>query len=238
MSYCLDVETFISEIKKHPEIWDLTCEDNRHKMRKQRAWSEVARLFIEEFDGMSEVDKTDVYRKLHGKWRNIRDSFVRHMKRNDPKKSYMYAKNLSFLNTVYKANSGSEAEAENDSNSTHHWESDDDRKLKSKRRRYHVLNDHSNYSDEEPSTIENLKRKRVPNLKTETLEFVETPTPVFPDNFSMEDEDKSFFESLLPAVREFNIDQKLEFRSQVINLVKNIRTSAKNLTIEIETITS
>ncbi|KAI8441807.1 hypothetical protein MSG28_005493 [Choristoneura fumiferana] len=59
MSYCLDVETFISEIKKHPEIWDLTCEDNRHKMRKQRAWSEVARLFIEEFDGMSEVDKTD-----------------------------------------------------------------------------------------------------------------------------------------------------------------------------------
>lgn len=60
MSYCLDVESFISEIKKHPEIWDLTCEDNRHKMRKQRAWSEVARLFIEDFDGMSEVDKIDV----------------------------------------------------------------------------------------------------------------------------------------------------------------------------------
>lgn len=158
------------------------------------------------------------------------------MKRNDPSKAYMYAKNLSFLNTLYKTTSGSEAEAENDSN---HWESDDDLKIKSKRRRYVLkLNDHSNYSDEDPSTIENLKRKRIPNVKTENMEFVETPAPVFPDNFSMEDEDKSFFESLLPAVREFNIDQKLEFRSQVINLVKNIRTSAKNVTIEIETITS
>ncbi|XP_063388589.1 uncharacterized protein LOC134674445 [Cydia fagiglandana] len=235
MSYCLDVESFINEVKKHPEIWDLSHEDNRHKTRKNRAWGEVARLFIEEFDEMPEIDKNDVYRKLHGKWRNIRDSFVRNMKKPDGKKGYMYAKHLSFLNAVYKG-SGSEAE-ENDSNSNQLWESDadDDRKKKSKRRRFQVLND-CNWSDAEddpPSTIDNLKRKRVSNIKCEpTLEFVDTPpamTPFAETSFTVpaEDEDRSFFESLLPAVRGFDLDQKLEFRSQVITLVKNIRTTAQ-----------
>ncbi|XP_047999165.1 uncharacterized protein LOC125236415 [Leguminivora glycinivorella] len=234
MSYCLDVESFINEVKKHPEIWDISHEDNRHKSRKNRAWGEVARLFIEEFDEMSEGDKNDVYRKLHGKWRNIRDSFVRNMKKPDGKKGYMYAKQLSFLNAVYKG-SGSEAE-ENDSNSNQLWDEseDDDRKRKNKRRHFQVLNDCNWSDDETPSTIENLKRKRVTNIKTEpTLEFVDTPpsmTPFAEASFNVptEDEDRSFFESLLPAVRSFDLDQKLEFRCQVITAIKNIRTSAQH----------
>ncbi|KAG6443052.1 hypothetical protein O3G_MSEX002639 [Manduca sexta] len=60
MTYCLDVELFISEVKKYPEIWDLNCEDHRYKSRKQQAWAEVARVFINDFDDMPETEKLDV----------------------------------------------------------------------------------------------------------------------------------------------------------------------------------
>lgn len=63
----LDVESFISEVKKFPEIWDVNCEDHRYKKRKQRAWSEVARVFIPDFDAMAASDKAEIckYRSLH-----------------------------------------------------------------------------------------------------------------------------------------------------------------------------
>lgn len=39
------------------------------------------------------------------------------------------------------------------------------------------------------------------------------------------DEDRSFFESLIPMVQTFNMDQKLEFRMEVLQLVKRIRAA-------------
>lgn len=39
------------------------------------------------------------------------------------------------------------------------------------------------------------------------------------------DEDRAFFDSLLPTVNTFNIEQRLEFRSEVLNIVKRIRLS-------------
>jgi len=40
---------------------------------------------------------------------------------------------------------------------------------------------------------------------------------------SIEDEDGSFFESLLPTVRQFNTDQKLLFRSRILALTMEIK---------------
>lgn len=59
-SYSLNVELFISEVKKYPEIWDLNSEDNRFKSKKQHAWSEIARVFMSDFDDMPDKDKNDV----------------------------------------------------------------------------------------------------------------------------------------------------------------------------------
>lgn len=59
-SYSLDVETFISEVKKYPEIWDTNCEDHRFKSKKQNAWAEIARVFITDFDEIPNKEKIDV----------------------------------------------------------------------------------------------------------------------------------------------------------------------------------
>lgn len=169
-------------------------------------------------------------RKLHGKWRNIRDSFVRHRKRKYGKKGYVYAKHLTFLNDLYNnknSRSGSDEDCEHDEQSE-----DEDPKLKReefKNKKFDLISDATLWgsdAEDSPSTIENLKRKRSSKQEND-IEYVDTP---FPDaavsfNSPTEDEDRSFFESLLPAVREFNMDQKLEFRSEVLCLIKGLRSS-------------
>ncbi|CAK1589987.1 unnamed protein product [Parnassius mnemosyne] len=235
MTYCLDVEMFISEVEKYPEIWDLNSEDNRHRNRKQRAWEQVAQVFITDFDEMSENEKLEVYRKLHSKWRNIRDSYVRDLKRKYSKKGYMYAKHLTFLDNLYKSNNNSGSEE--DSRDWNHEDTTKLNKLAGKRRRFDVLNE-SNVStsdgeEEIPSTIDNLKRRRVKESKAEKIEFVDAPYTDTSCSYAVEDEDRSFFESLLPAIREFNVDQKLEFRSEVIRLVKDFRKNGSKFKIDL-----
>lgn len=171
---------------------------------------------------------------MHGKWRNIRDSFVRHIKRKYGKKGYIYARHLEFLNILYdkqNSQSGSDVEAENDNND----QSDDEDDSKSKRvsfrsKKFDIVTDSTMWdsdAEDSPSTIENLKRKRI-SKHHDDIEYVDTP---FPDTAtsssfttSAEDDDRSFFESLLPAVREFNMDQKLEFRTEVLCMIKSIRS--------------
>lgn len=230
-SYSLDVETFISEVKKYPEIWDTNCEDHRFKSKKQNAWAEIARVFITDFDEIPNKEKIDVYRKLHGKWRNIRDSFVRHRKRKYGKRGYVYAKYLTFLTDLYNtknSQSGSDLDCDNDDQSE-----EDENKLKkigSKCKKFDLLNDSSLWgsdAEDSHSTIDNLKRKRTSKQDSNDIEYVETPFPDPSVSYTTptEDEDRSFFESLLPAVREFNMDQKLEFRSEVLCLIKGLRSS-------------
>lgn len=59
-SYCLDVESFISEVKKYPELWDVNSEEYRFKKKKQQAWAQVAKLFINDFDELPYKEKLDV----------------------------------------------------------------------------------------------------------------------------------------------------------------------------------
>ncbi|KOB70669.1 Uncharacterized protein OBRU01_14845 [Operophtera brumata] len=229
-SYSLDVELFIGEVQKYPELWDINCEEYRHKNRKSRAWGEVAKIFIDDYDDLSVREKNDVYRKLFNKWRNIRDSYVRHVKRKYGKKAYLYAKQLSFLRELYKQTtlSGSEGEEHNDDT----WASDsEESKLKK------ILFKSGCFeSKEEPLMWQNddetidLKRKK---RKTD-IEFVETNFPEATSSLAVIDEDKSFFDSLLPAVKDFTIDQKLEFRSDIIKLIKNYRKNARSLRLKDE----
>lgn len=58
--YSLDVESFISEVQKYPELWDVNCEEYRHKYKKIRAWGEVAKVFVEDYNNLSKRDKDEI----------------------------------------------------------------------------------------------------------------------------------------------------------------------------------
>lgn len=152
---------------------------------------------------------------------------MRHTKNKYGKKGYMYAKHLSFLDKFYKQNSQSGSDVDPDNNESC-WQSDDDTKLNklSFKKNLTTKSNSSWLSEEEtPSTIDNLKRKRRNSTKERGIEFVEAAFPEATCSYTVEDEDRSFFESLLPAVRRFDMDEKLEFRSEVIRLIKNIRST-------------
>lgn len=74
-SYSMDIEMFISEVKKYPEIWNNNSEDSRSPMRRFQAWTEIARLFIDDFDDLSELEKNDVCEYRHDPW-TYRSSLV------------------------------------------------------------------------------------------------------------------------------------------------------------------
>lgn len=103
-SYCLDVENFISEVKKYPEIWDSNSEDNRYKAKKQRAWTEIARVFIPEFDDIPAVEKIDVC-KYHTDFTKVRNAPVK-LHQTEPslvyftKEYFTHSKTYSHCNFV------------------------------------------------------------------------------------------------------------------------------------------
>ncbi|XP_069357033.1 uncharacterized protein [Maniola hyperantus] len=254
-TYSLDAEKFISEIKKHKQLWDVDADGKPYRSGvKEKAWCAVARVFIQDFDSLTSLEQAEVYRKLYNKWRNIRDAYVRNIRSTRVNKSgkYVFMKQLSFLNSRYKSKDTSRSDDQSNDQS-----SDDD----------NFKNDISCESDE-PSIIENLKRRRVSNKKKkinimnthateqndqdekpkkwQTIEIVDPAmTPMhyseFENPIAMSrvndeistdaisattfDEDRSFFDSLLPAVREFDMDQKLKFRFEVLRVIKDIRSS-------------
>lgn len=129
----------------------------------------------------------------------------------------MYARHLSFLNSRYAGQTSEQIDEET---------SDED-KIADNSKHADALSCHS---DEESSII-NLKRQKTE--KTARIEFVDTPNvPCVDFNHTGEDEDRSFFDSLLPAVREFDLDQKLEFRCEVLKLIKYIRSGTTKLKAE------
>lgn len=65
------------------------------------------------------------------------------------------------------------------------------------------------------------KRRR--DLEDSLISFMNTPVPHNTPAPEAND-DRSFFESLIPMVSSFSIEQKLDFRSGVLNLVKKIRS--------------
>ncbi|CAH2052680.1 unnamed protein product, partial [Iphiclides podalirius] len=214
MTQSLDVQLFICQVAKHPEIWDLNSEGNRHRRSKQRAWAQIARVFMADFDSMPDREKREVYKKLHGKWRNIRDSYVRDLRRKEGRRGYIYEEQLAFLQDLYSSSKGSGSEDPREHGEAAH------RKRSAGKR--HELSGASALASAEPPVIDNPRRRKRVN-KADKIDFVDTPCHDHGRSYPVEDEDRSFFESLLPAVREFDVDRKLEFRSEVIRLVKQLR---------------
>ncbi|VVC99622.1 uncharacterized protein LOC126969846 [Leptidea sinapis] len=217
-SYSFDAESFINEIKNQPYIWNY--EGNKFRSKREKAWIKVARVFISDFDNLGEAEQHDVFRKLQSKWRNLRDNYVKSIKRNN--KEYTYAKKLAFLDDVYNARKAKKRIQPGSDNS-----SDDERNKTTEA-------DTPNSDEEILSTIDNLKRRRIERV--DAVDHDGSLCRELDTENIVSDDDRAFFDSLVPILREFNIDQKLEFRSEVLKLVKYIRNTpfigVKNETIE------
>lgn len=69
------------------------------------------------------------------------------------------------------------------------------------------------------------QKSKTSALETKLLTFLDCPPKPTP----VEDEDKSFFDSLLPTLRTFDTDQKLEFRAEILRILQRIRRSKSQI---------
>lgn len=163
-------------------------------------------------------------KKLANKWRAMRDNYVRYLKQLkwNKNKKYKYAKRLSTFLIV--KNNDADNDADDDS-------SDEAAQTSKTRRRTSSYDD--DYLDTKRTRVSAsplFVNKEEPLSSDENELEIATPQPptpeaVFPELTSTDsiDEDRCFFDSLMPACKTLDLDQKLHFRSQVINLLRHIR---------------
>ncbi|CAH1985395.1 unnamed protein product [Acanthoscelides obtectus] len=78
----LDVDKMMSEIKKHPILWNINTEDYRDQMKTNPCWEEIIKAFSSE-EELSLQDRKKIRDVLHKGWIEIRDGFARKGKSGD-----------------------------------------------------------------------------------------------------------------------------------------------------------
>lgn len=154
-----------------------------------------------------------------GKWQNIRDAFIRSLKKKSGQgytKNYIYSEQLKFLLKI--------AQKDDTESSIIEEESTED------------INVEDNVSEEVISYRSSLakknkqkeerrnKRHAEDDLDMEIIKALKTcDTPKTPP-----DEDQSFFNTILPSVQVMTEDEKYEFRISVLKLVHDIKKKRNN----------
>ena len=83
---------------------------------------------------------------------------------------------------------------------------------------------------EKPPRYNEVSRKRKHDIESSLIEFMKAPMPcstiaAVPET---NNPDRAFFESILPSISCFTEDQKLEFRCEILNIIKRMRMSQIN----------
>lgn len=85
------------------------------------------------------------------------------------------------------------------------------------------------YCNQPPIYNGNRGSRRKRDMESSLINFMNTPIPYPAVNPPPESNpDRSFFESLLPALSGFTEDQKLDFRCEVLNIVKRMRQNTRH----------
>ncbi|XP_076760957.1 uncharacterized protein LOC143429307 [Xylocopa sonorina] len=101
-----DTEKFIEEIEKRPAIYDVNRSEYNDRNAKTTAWDEVCQVMVPNWAGLTDEERNVEEKSLRGKWRNIRDYFMKELKLQKSqklgpagrkRKKYMYFDQLLFL---------------------------------------------------------------------------------------------------------------------------------------------
>ena len=149
------------------------------------------------------------------KWNNIRDTFMRSLRKKSghaATKKYLYADFLQFLlNITEKDETESSICGEGNNECTETREEEETETAVQQM-------DEASTSSTEAATLQHRKRKTTKvndEIDKKILKSLEKIEP---------DEDEAFFISVLPFVRQFSADDKLDFRMIVLKAIKDIKT--------------
>ncbi|CAG9814632.1 unnamed protein product [Phaedon cochleariae] len=159
--------------------------------------------------------------KLIKKWRNIKNNYVKSLKKTksgqaaQSGKRYIYARQLSFLQTAG-------ARTETQSSFGNDDEEEDPLEEQPEQNRTK-----ENETEKSPRYEQNSSKKRKRDLESALIDSMKAPSPSSLVASAPEpNADRSFFESILPSISNFTEDQKLEFRCEILNIIKRMRMTS------------
>jgi hypothetical protein len=152
------------------------------------------------------------------KWTNTRDAFMRSLRKKSGQaatKKYLYADFLQFLLKVTEKDETESSICEEVRNeSTETQEEEETETVVQKM-------GEASTSSRDAGTLQHRKRKTTKvsdEIDRKILKSLEKIEP---------DEDEAFFISVLPSVRQFSADDKLDFRMIVLKAIKDIKTRSR-----------
>ncbi|XP_015367302.1 PREDICTED: uncharacterized protein LOC107164119 [Diuraphis noxia] len=222
-------EKLINEIRKRSCIWDTADVNHLNKEMLTNMWTEIAGNLYSDWHTLGVFDKRDRVSDVKKKWTNIKDSFVKDVKGNKPKKTlrlpehrkkYYLFDHLQFLMPfIQDTKSGGGVRPAEDGAGL---------SVSKKMRKNTLLGEGS--SRNAPSMV--VAPSETAAKRPETLQPDVQQHADLLNNFAGKaatnalcqlDGDLSFIVSLLPTIKSMNEKQKINFKIGVLQLMSQIK---------------
>ncbi|XP_072945820.1 uncharacterized protein [Epargyreus clarus] len=226
-----DVVQLIRNVRERSCLWDKSLESYKDRVERRTAWEEVFNILEPRYEEMSLAEKKITGENILNKWTNIRDTFVKTLKTKfgKPKRKYILYNQLEFLIKVVPDNSKSD---DADYSST---ECADDPIIlnplplkyeKDSEKETSPVTYNTRKRPKKRDSVEEIKepKSKEYEYKSSDLDFVEVEEANDP---RIMNEDEAFFASLLPSVVRYTEDERLEFRIEVLALMRRIKDNRK-----------
>ncbi|RVE53523.1 hypothetical protein evm_001893 [Chilo suppressalis] len=247
-----DIVELIHAVRDRPCLWDKTLEVYKDRFERRKAWEEIFSVIDEEYESMSNEERRLTGENVLNKWTNIRDTFVKSLrpKMGKPRRKYILHDHLQFLlkgqeNVQYeeqedevtylKEENASEEETVPRKRSKRIERSDDDDSYTPNTSKIECSQSNKRRSKKKDSVDAGAATS---NTKAEVsgneIDFVEvTEINQGADHNRLMNEDEAFFASLLPTVVKYTEDERLEFRIEVLGIMKRIKEARKWCVVEV-----
>ncbi|KAK9688508.1 BESS motif [Popillia japonica] len=225
LSHTVRPGTLIELVESKPCLWDKTADCFKDKIEKQKAWKEVY-TFLEDFSQKEKKEQQKIVSNssetITGKWQNIHDSFVKSLKKKSgqaAKKKYLYHDNLTFLLKVVQSDDTESSidDSQHEQHSQINAPQDDKVEVEIE------VQAQRNVAAKPKERSETTKKPRLQEeVDQRILRALEHPP----------DEDEAFFISITPSVRKMSEEDKLEFRMNVLQLIRDINRRQNNFPLQ------
>ncbi|XP_058443822.1 uncharacterized protein LOC131425732 [Malaya genurostris] len=186
----LNIQDIIAAIRNRPAIWDKSTAEYQDKKMRTVYWEDLCSSLIPNFRGLSPNDQLGMIFDFQRKWQCIRGAYVRSIRRRNLKRPYRYHEHLSFLRNTLKS-----------------YQTTDDNVISSSVK--NDFEDRSNSSETDHTS----------HFPHELKEFHQGISIKNVSNVDDDNEDMTFFRSVLPLVEPMTMRRKIEFRVKVMELL-------------------
>ncbi|XP_037295191.1 uncharacterized protein LOC115455436 [Manduca sexta] len=229
-----DVISLIQSVRDRPCLWDKTLESYKDRVERRAAWEEIFNILDDGYEDMTPEEKRFTGEHVLNKWTNVRDTFIKTLKTKmgRPKRKYILYDHLSFLTKIIPKEEGvcfEESEVpvsftnETPEKVKKKSKNDTDESEPRKKPKKLDFTDAPTTSSDDYSLRRKSRKKEDSPVDTQDVDFI--------DDESTEprimNEDEAFFASLLPTVVKYDEDDRLEFRIEVLSVMKRIKDKKK-----------